>query len=175
MYLVKIISSKLSSSKRLVKFLRLGKSDIQEKYQLAAPGIDAAPIENMVALYTNTSENGKSVIVGYINQNQIADPGETRIFSTDDSGELKFFLHLKNNGTAEFGGDSKNMVRFQELEQAFDELKMDFNNLVNVFNTHTHPTAPTGPISIPSPGPGFPVSVSSADISGAKIEEIKTL
>lgn len=174
MNIVKVISTKIVSNKRLIKFLRFGKSDVQENNEVGPFGFDSNPIKDMAAVYAKTSQNGESVIIGYINKNQISDIGESRIFSTDAEGLLKFYLHLKNDGTAEFGGDTDFMVRFSKLEEAFDEIKMDLNNVINVFNAHTHPTAPTGPISIPT-GAGIPLQPSVADISPAKIEEIKTL
>ncbi len=173
MTIVKVISTRILSNKRLVKFLRMGKSDVQENYQVAPFGFDSNPVKDMIAVYSKTDELGKSVIIGYIDKNQLADVGESRMYSTDADGLLKFFLHLKNNGTAEFGGDADFMVRFSGLETAFNELKSDLNNLVTTFNTHVHPGVTSGPSSTsPTPTPG---TQSTADISPAKIEEIKTL
>lgn len=172
MNIVKIISSRIVDSKRLVKFLRLGKNDVQESHQASPFGIDSNPISGLVAVYAPTMENGKPVVIGYINKNQIAGIGETRIFSTDDQNTLKTYIHLLNDGTMEIGGNSKNMVRFQELETGFNQLKSDFNALVTLFNTHVHAGVTTGPASsavTPTPG-----TSSAADISGAKIDEIRT-
>ena len=65
------------------------------------------------------------------------------------------------------------MVRFSELETGFNELKDDFNNFIStVYNTHIHPGVLSGGASTsPTPSTG---SSSSADISAAKIDEIKT-
>ena len=175
MNLVKVISSRIIENKRLVKFLRMGASDVREKQEISPFGFDSNPIKDMIAVYSETGEVGKSVIIGYINKNQIAESGESRMYSTDDNGVLKMFLHLKKDGTAEFGGNTKNLTRFQELESGFNQLRTDLNNLVIAFNQHTHPTAPTGPISIPTPIPTvIPASNSTASISGAKIVEIYT-
>jgi hypothetical protein len=75
------------------------------------------------------------------------------------------------------------MVRYQELETGFNQLKNDHNDLVNKyndlvtkFNTHVHSGVTTGPgASGPTSLTGQAENESSADISGAKIDEIKTL
>ena len=78
---------------------------------------------------------------------------------------------MKNDETIEIGGDTDFMVRYSELESAFNELRDDFNNLVTKFNTHVHPS-PAGGSTGPTPTGGTP---STADITGAKINEIKTI
>jgi hypothetical protein len=171
MNLTKVISSKIDEFGRLaIKFLRLGKSDVRECLEVSPYGIDSNPIKDMVALFSPTGENGKDVIVGYINKNRIADVGETRLFSTDANGVLKMYVHVKNNGTIEFGGNSDNLVRFSELQTGFDNLKTDLNTFISVFNAHVHPT-PSG-VSSPTATQG---TVSAASISGAKINELKIL
>lgn len=176
--IVKTISSKLSSGVRFVKFLKFGKSDVQEKRQAAPFGDDSDPVAGMSAIYAKTTKDGEEVIIGYINKNQISGPGEKRIFSTDSDNNPVFALYLRNNGTAEFGGDSDNMVRFSPLETDFNQLKSDFNSFVTAYNSHTHITTATVGAS-PVPGIISPTlstaTPSSADISGAKIDEIKTL
>jgi hypothetical protein len=173
--LVNIISAEIKDAIRSVKFLRYGKKDFQTSFQATPPGIDSHPVKDMIAIYSPTDERGETVVIGYINKNQLAAIGETRIFSTNDVGELQTFIWLKNDGTIRIGGDAKNMVRFQELESGFNQLKTDLNNLISAFNAHMHPTAGTGPPSPPSPGSGIPAVASNASIEDAKIDEIKTL
>jgi phage gp45-like len=160
----KVISFSFDSLKRqLVKVYRLGKDDVQEAIQAAPFGVDSSPINDMQAIFMQTGERGKTVIVGYLNRNHISEKGETRIYSTNESGSVQIFLHLKNNGTAEFGGDTDNLVRFSKLEEGFNQLKSDFNN----FLIHTHPASgsPPAPPALPS----------TASIAGSKIDKIKTL
>ena len=174
----KVISTQKDNLSRfLIKILSLGNDDVQEIKQSAPYGDDSNPIKDTIAVYSETNDSGESVVVGYINKNQITSPGEKRIFSTDSDGNVKIALYLKNNGTAEFGGNAKHMVRYEELETAFNQLKSDFNNHVTTYNSHTHITTATvltGPPGIiaPTTSTGTP---SSADITGAKITEIKTL
>jgi hypothetical protein len=62
-------------------------------------------------------------------------------------------------------GDTDFAVRYSELESAFNQLKQDLNAFILVYNTHSH-SAFGGP-------PSATGLDSAADISGAKIEEIK--
>lgn len=170
----KVFSTEIDSlARRIVKFLRYGLKDVQTSVQVAPYGVDSNPVKDMIAIYGPTSEKGQTVIIGYINKNQLAGIGEFRTFSTDENGAVKFYTWLKNDGTMEIGGDAKNMVRYQELETAFNELKGKFNSLVQAYNTHAHAGVTTGGgTSGTTPATA---TESTADISGAKIEEIKTL
>ena len=154
---------------RVVKLLLFGRDDVRTAEEAMPYGVDSSPIKGMIAVYAETSAKGDPVIIGYINKNQLALVGEHRIYSTDQNGVLKTFIWLKNDGTMLLGGSTKNLTRFQELEAGFNQLKSDFNAHVSKYNGHTH-TGSTGPI-VPA-GASTP---SSADISGAKIDEIKTL
>jgi hypothetical protein len=182
MQLTKIISTEIDSlTRRVIKFLRYGLKDTRTAEQIGPYGVDSNPIKDMVAVYTLTGTKGEAVIIGYINKNAIADVGENRIFSTDANGEVKATIHLKNTGVTqmtgtswEIGGDAKNLVKFQELETAFNSLKQSHNDLVSAFNAHMHPTAGTGAPSPPTPGAGIPAQPATANISGAKIDNIKT-
>lgn len=152
--LVKVLESSIDAlNRRLVKVLRLGKSDIQTPFAVAPYGVDSNPIKDMIAVYSDTGEKGKTVIIGYINKNQIADKGELRLFSTDSLGVEKKYIWLKNDNTIEIGGDIDNMVRYSALATAFNILLTDLN-------------AARAALSLPP---------SIADISGSKINEIKTL
>lgn len=152
--LVKIISTSFDSfKKRIVKVMVMGKNDVQTCQQSTPFGIDSNPIPNLVAIYAKTGEMGKTVIIGYLNKDLLADIGETRIFSTDEAGILKSYIWLKNDETIEIGGDDDFMVRYSALATAFNLLKTDLN-------------AARAALSLPP---------SLADISGAKIDKIKTM
>jgi hypothetical protein len=177
MNIVKIISTSFDELGRLLpKFQRMGLNDVQETVSSAPHGIDSNPVKDMIAIYSPTSVKGEAVVIGYLNKDCISDIGETRVFSTDENGELQTYIHLKNDGDIHFGGDTGNLTRFQELESGFNQLKSDFNSLVSAFNSHVHATAATGPPSPPTPVPSvIPAITSSASIVNAKIDEFKTL
>jgi hypothetical protein len=173
MSFVKTISAEVDAlTRRVVKFVRYGKKDIQTSLQVAPHGIDSNPVKDLIALYADTGEKGKTVLVGYLNKNVLAAVGETRLYSTDADGALQTFIWLKADGTMELGGNAKHLARFEELKTGYDQLKQDFNNFVTtVFNAHMHPTAGTG---APSP-PTLTGTASTASIDSSKIDEIKTL
>jgi hypothetical protein len=173
--LVKILSTESGPlGSLIVKFLRYGSNDVQTSISAQPFGTDSNPVKDMIAVYAPTSEMGKTVIIGYLNPDAIAEVGGHRIYSTDESGAVKGTIYLRANGDAEINGDTDNMVRFTKLQEAFDALKSDHNSLVTAFNTHLHPTAAVGPPSPPTPGAGIPAQQSTADISGAKIDNVKT-
>ena len=95
------------------------------------------------------------------------------------------YIKIKKDGTVEMLGDADNMVRYSKLETAFNQLKQDFDTLVSTFNAHIHTPVIVGvsggsgapAVGVPGPTPttATTVSPSTADITGAKIEEIKTI
>lgn len=160
---VKIDSSSFDKFKRrIIKYLRYGLNDTQTSIEASAAGTDSSPIKDMVALYAQTSGTGESYIIGYLVKDKLAEPGEYRIFSTDDSGTLKTYIWLKNDGKIQLGGTADHAVRFSKLEDGFNQLKSDFN----AFLTHVHGSSGTPPTP-----PAIP---SIASISQAKINEILT-
>lgn len=167
---VQVISTSIIKQCRIVKARFMGLYDIRTPKEASPAGLDSCPIEDSRAIYIETSKKGSYAIIGYLTTEKIAEVGETRLFSTDETGALKMWLHLKNDGIAEFGGNTKHLTRFEELQSGFNTLKTDFNNLVTLYNSHIHPT-PSG-ASSPTVSVG---TQSAADISGAKINEIKTL
>ena len=168
--LVKIISTTIdSANRRLVKFFRFGKDDVQEVLNASASGDDSPPTENMRGIYVQTSQVGTPVLVGYINDKQIAKPAEKRIFATDRNGNLLLHFYMKDDSTIELGGTGNYAVKFNELEAQFNELNNKFNSLVTNFNNHVHAANAT-PIA-----PVTQALSSNADISLAKNYKIQTI
>jgi hypothetical protein len=169
--LVKVISARLDNLGRLlVKFTGSGREDTQEVVTVSSFGIDSVPIKDLIAIQAKTQVSGESVVVGFILKDRVAEVGETRIYSTDENGVTQQYIHLKNDGTAEFGGTGDFLVRYNELKTGFDQLKSDFNSLITAYNSHVHPS-PAGGSTGPTPSTGSP---SSADISSSKITEFNT-
>lgn len=128
-------------------------------------GDDSAPLKDMIAIYSQTGENGDNVIIGYLNSNQISQPGEKRIFSLKPDGSLSFALHLKTDGTCEIGGSTDNAVRYTPLNDALQLLQTAIN---------TEHTKIATAINALAPGSYVPEPI-TVDINQAKIQEIKTL
>lgn len=171
---IKVLSSEFDKLKRrVIKYIRFGASNAHTSLQAAPHGIDSNPVKDMIAIYANTNGDGESVIIGYLNRDQLAAVGETRLYSTDVNGVMKTYHWLKNDGTQEIGGNTDFMVRYSKLEEAFNQLKSDFNALVQAHNTHTHPGVQAGGgLTGATPTTGNP---SNANIAPAKISQIKTI
>lgn len=171
MNVVKIIETFVEGGRRIVKALRYGRDDVQTSKQVTPYGFECNPVRDSIGLYTSTATRNRTYVMGYISESNETAPGECRVFSTDADGGVQIAFHYKADGTVEMGGDADNAVRYSKLESAFNELKSDVNDLVIKYNAHTH-----GVISLGAPtGPAAPLgSPSAADITAAKIDELKT-
>ncbi len=171
--LIKVISSSITAGKRIIKFFRFGVSDIQTAFEYSPFGVDSNPIKDMVAIYAPTSDNGETVIIGYLNKNQKAASGELRIFATDDSGTEKFYVWLKKTGVIEIGGDTNFAVKFNELKAEFNKLKTDYNGHITEYNLHTHlgVTVGSGSTGVTTPS----TKTNTSNIDNAKNDKIKTI
>lgn len=173
----KVLSSRISQGKRLLKGLLFGTNDIREKNVSAPFGDDSNAPEGMIAVYSPTNNNSGGVVIGYINIHQLADVGEKRIYSTNEAGDqVSFAIHLRNDGTAEIGGNSDNAVRYSQIELSVNELKDDLNNLKSILNGWVPaPTDGGAALKTALTAANYPTTPISEDITNAKIEEIKTL
>jgi hypothetical protein len=175
MQLTRVISTQLDDlSRRLIKVLRFGRSDVQTPFQALPHGIDSNPVKDWLAVYSETTEKGKPVIIGYINPDQLAEVGGTRIYSTDGNGAVQFAIYLRADGTCEVGGDTDNMVRFVPVANSVNELKDSVNELKNLFTSWT-PVPNDGGAALKSVVTSWASSPLVEDITGAKIDEVKTL
>jgi len=157
----KVISTSFDSVKRLlVKVLRLGSKDVREIKQVSPYGIDSNPVKDMVAIFAATPETGKDYIVGYINKNCIANPGEVRMFSTDDSGTLKAYSYHKNDGTIEFCGSANTLVKHAPLDSSLQ-------TMVSLINAELLKIQAAYPLYIPTP---VTLNISASNASKLKTE-----
>lgn len=161
---VTVFSSSFDSLKsRVIKFLRFGLNDTQTATEAVPFGMDSNPVKDMIAIYSETSTMGEAVIIGYINENQLADPGETRIFSTDSSGGLKTYIWLKADGKIQLGGTADNSVRWKPLDKFSDDLKQFLNiEMAKIA------------IGISAGGGSYSPGTPNFDVDDAKIDEIQT-
>lgn len=178
-FLLRISETSHNKLKQLVVKLISAKG-IYQAEEYSPFGTDSRPPKGMTAIYIKTQRDGDEAIIGYLHKDRLSQVGEHRIFSTDENLEMQTYVWLKNDGTMEIGGNTKHMVRYEELKTEFDKLKQDFNSLVTKYNSHVHPiingfplASPPGVVtSGPTPTTATPTT---ADISGSKIDEIKTL
>ena len=100
-----------------------------------------------------------------------ANPGETKIYSTDSDGVEKSVINLKDDGTIEINGNTDNAVSYQDLKDALDNFKTSIDSsIAGSITGHTHIS--NGPAVTTAPGVGSAPST-TIDISGSKIDEVK--
>ena len=168
--LTTVFSTSLDSVKRrFIKVLRMGRNDVQTPVEAMPFGFDGNPLKNMVSVYASTGEKGKPVLLGYINKHPAMEsgnvnPGETRIYSLDENGNLKTYVLCRVNGTIELGGITHNAVRYTPLNSGLQ-------SQVNLINTQLAAIA----TAIGTLGGAYVAVPITLDISASKINEIKTV
>lgn len=172
----KTISAKIKNGVRWVKVQIWGPGDIGEAPVVSPFGVDSSPIAGMQAIYGGTSANGINNVIGYILPSALAEPGETRTYSTDANGTVKAYMWHKGDGTTHINGDADYAVLFNKLKEEFDELQDVVNDMVsewNSFCTNYIPGSPSvagAPLTLST----ATVAPSMAVIDNAKNERIKT-
>ncbi len=102
---------------RIVTILEFGMKSANE----CAPfGDDSCPLPNMSAIYADTSNIDDPIILGYMNNQQEAQPGEKRLYSLMSDGTLSFYAWLRADGTMSLGGEGNNLVRFTPLQSGIN-------------------------------------------------------
>jgi hypothetical protein len=149
--------------RRLVKFIGFSKNDVQDHPESMPYGLDSNPIQKMVAIYAHLGNGGRTVVIGYINQNQLADVGEMRIYSTDSNGSLKTYVWCKNNGDLYLTGTADNAVRYSKLDQALQDQKDKINGELAKIST-----------AIAAVGGSYELNEVTIDTTPAKITNIFT-
>lgn len=115
--LTKYFSSIFENGKRIIKSKGMGDSAMTTK-ECYPFGFDSQALEGWTAVYAETSNRDEAVVVGYINKNQLAAAGESRMYAVGSSGEAVAFVHCKATGTLELNGNEFEAVRFLPLDQA---------------------------------------------------------
>lgn len=115
--LSKLKSSSIEQGKRILKVFQFGAKTAKE---VGPFGFDSAAPENWTAIYGETSNKGESVVIGYINKNQLSEVGGSRMYSLGSSGEVVGYVYARASGVLELNGDEFSGVRFQTLKTAID-------------------------------------------------------
>ena len=122
--LSKLKSVAIEQGQRIFKVLQYGPKTANE----CGPfGLDSSPLENYTAIYAETANAGESLIIGYIQKNQIAQQGEARLFSLDRNGLLKAEIFCKADGTIILNGGVNSSIRYEPLNTELQKLKNDIN------------------------------------------------
>jgi hypothetical protein len=152
----------IDKGERMIKVLR-GNNDARTADQVSPFGIDSSPINDLIAIYAET-EGDTRLIMGYLNKDQLAAPGETRIYSVDETGGLKTYAWVKKDGTIELGGDSHNLVRYVPLNTGLQDFVTFINQQLALISS-----------GIATAGGSYTPGTATINISESKIEELKTL
>ena len=105
-----------------MRMIKVDQFGAKEPYECSPYGFDSNPVKDMTAIYADTSENGEPIIIGYVNENQLADVGELRLYNSN-----KGYIWLKKDDTIELNGNSRTIV-------AFIDLKTELENTINKLN-----------------------------------------
>jgi len=163
--IAEVVSSKIEDGQRLIKIIVMGKDDVHEIHQVTPFGIDSNPIKGSKALHVQTLQMGESVVAGTINEATDLAPGEIRIFSTDEDGVEQAHVTIRTDGTIEIGGTAHNMVRYTPLNAGIQQFKADVNVQFGLIAAVLNGLLPGS----------YVAPVLTVDISGSKIDEVKTL
>lgn len=158
--IAKVVSTFIKGGFRELKVLEMGPKTADE----CSPfGDDSNPLKDMSAIFAETSVIGEPVIIGYIQKNRLAQPGEKRIFSLKEDNSLSTYIWLKNNEEIHINGDTDNFVKFTPLEQELLQMVTDINTQLTTIQASL---LTVGGIYTPVP--------IVLDISTSKTEKIKT-
>ena len=156
----RVKSSLIEKGSRIIKVLQFG---AKTAVQSSSFGDDSCPLNEMTAIYADTSEKSERLIIGYINKDQIASPGEKRIFSLNTDGSFSCSIHLKSDGVCEIGEALDFSVRHTQLNTSIaakDALIItELGKIAAAINAIV-------------PGSYTPGTIST-DISSAKVEKTK--
>jgi hypothetical protein len=140
--------------------------DIQTVEYYDCGGRDYLPPDGAEVVIVDISPSYRVAVAVDDRQDSVVAKGEQELYSLDEAGTAKAAtIKLTNDAVIEMNGDTDFAVRYSELESAFNQLKQDLNAFILIYNTHSH-SAFGGP-------PSATGLDSAADISGAKIDEIK--
>ena len=167
----KHISAAVQAGKRILKSLGFGRSDVQESFEVSPWGVDSNPLPETVSVRAQTSTMGETVVFGYVFGNKIAEPGETRFFSTDGNGNEVAYVYMRKSGDLELNGTGDNAVRFSELKKVVDEIQSDIGTLKQVFTTWV-PVPMDGGAALKAAVTSWSSTPLIENIDGAKVDTV---
>lgn len=159
--LAKYFSSIIENGKRIIKSKGIGGSVMTTK-EVGPFGFDAQPPEGWTAIYADTTNADESVIIGYINKNQLAGIGESRMYSVDAQGEVMATILCDASGRISLNGNQYSSVRYEPLETGL-------NANDNLINAELQKIS----IALGTLGASYIVAPVSTNITTAKSETIK--
>ena len=132
-FIATIKSSSIANKIRSIIGTLFSANDGKQAQEVAPYGYDAPPVPGIQALYLQTSNRSQPVFVGYINTNQLAAPGECRIYATDATGAEVSRIWQHTNGDIEIGGTGaassnvNHLVQWEALNTALSTAQTQIN------------------------------------------------
>lgn len=173
----KVLDSEVGPNKdgdsdvRMLKVELADGDDVQTVEYYDTGGRDYLPPDGAEIVIVDISPAYRVAVAVDDRQDPAVAKGEQELYSLDSTGETKAAkIKLSNDGEIIANDGEDFAVRYSELEIAFNQLRSDLNAFIGVYNAHTH-VAPAGGGA--TGAPSAPGVDSAADVSGAKIEEIK--
>ena len=156
---------------RLVQSEISEEEDVQTVELFRGSGIDACPVKDKAnAVIVSIGSVKLAIAVDDAIVPDVSE-GEIKVYSINPAtNTISAYALFKVDGSIELNGNTDFAVAFTDLKTGFDQLKSDFNTFVTtIYNLHNHPTAPTGPVSVPS----VVGSSTSASIDASKVDSVK--
>lgn len=154
-----------SLKQRVFTITGLGtKGDVRTPNECAPAGVDCPPLVGDVAVHANTVSIGGSVTLGVINTNQLANPGERRVYATDADGNEASRIWQHNNGDIELGGTGPAGSNVNHATQ-WEALNAQIATWKSLLDTQLTTIAAAAGTTYTAP---------PLDISTAKLTKIKT-
>jgi len=181
MKLLKITQSNIDKLGRRVLTMFNGNVNTVTAIPYGPYGEDSNPIENSIGAYSDTELNGKEICVGIMNKNAKAELGERRLYCTDDSGNFKFNIWLRSDGTVLIGDSEipsefiNYAVKYNEALTELNKMESTLNDLITKWNAFVANYVPGSPTTtgLPSTLAGSNVTLNTSDFTALKNEKIK--
>lgn len=140
-----------------MRMIKVDQFGAKEVYECSPFGFDSNPIKDMTAVYADTSENGEPIIIGYINENQIAEKGELRLYNSNEA-----YIQLKIDNTIELNGSDRTIVAYQDLVRELNKTINDLNTELTKIQT-----------AISGLGGVYTLKNVEIDISSSEVKDVK--
>lgn len=134
--------------------------DVRTIQLMTQAGEDCNPADDSQVLIVNVTDSFALVIGADDGIVPSMNAGERKLYSVA-AGAIAAHMNLLNTGVIEINGNTDFAVKYNELKTAFDQLVSDFDS-------HLHSGVTTG-----GGTSGPPTASSTADMSGAKVDEVK--
>lgn len=161
----KIVSTLIKDGIRELKILAYGGYDVRLVGECLPYGYDTNPIAKAKAFLTKVLGNGNDVVIGYRNKQAKAEPGESRLYATDEDGVVKFNIWLRADGSILIG-DSDNPAAYTKHFVQYEAFNTVLQNYLTTLNTNiASGISGAGGAYTTPPAPNF---------STAKTDNVKT-